>query len=105
MKKIKSLFLFALMTTATLSQAANWKELAKGPAGRFYYDVNSISGEPNARSLAIKLNLEAEQKDGTLSRFSEYNIDCKNNSYILKNSINYDLFDLEGRGKINQINS
>lgn len=87
------------------AHSANWKEFAKGSIGIFYYDLETISGDNSARKINVKLNYSNELKDGTLSKYTENLVDCRNSNYQITSSINYPTINLEGAGKVIPTNS
>lgn len=105
MRTIKLLFILLSLFLNAQVYAATWKEFGKGPIGTFYYDTESITGETAAKKINIKLNYSNPLNDGTLSKYTENLVDCKNLTYQILNSINYPSLELQGTGKIIQTNS
>jgi hypothetical protein len=67
----------ALLMLVILPARAEWVKASENPSGVYYFDPATVLKEGNLRRVWQMNDLKVRKKDGELSRFVQYEYDCK----------------------------
>lgn len=100
MKKILILaFIICISKDAYSQTIPNWVTMPGNKDEDFFYDSNSIIGEPSNRTIFIKGNFKIAAKDGSFSRLIKYSVSCNDGSIFMEQVKTYPIANLQGQEK------